>query len=601
MLPEGLEERFRELRRRPALRRETRAAAEAAVVAWEYGTAKALWVPEVPLDPPKNQPPPRRLERPGEEDVQAGLDAEGRPVLVMDAGPRDPNPHVVVHDRLLFHHGSRVEVVGFLALAAVSHVTWVDCDDRGRPLRFAIRGVEYNDLGKGRAVHECEWEGDRCVRVRSRWSEDDRRFTEETRTGEYDEEGLLRVHREPHGPVPDYYERVPWDRRRDGWLEAPMPFDGALAAWVDWLESAVREHLPEPAGIARTGVDWTYGPPGLEWGTAQALDAVRRRAREPYDLLSALEHEIELTPPSIAWRSLRQSDIPSSDPRITAAAAELAARLDALPGLVLVAGVDEPVLAGLLGPPPADEPQPPTALPGSRDELRDLLREHELPERLADQAAWGAALERGGRGTSRLGGRPALPEGMAWPVSDGRRLTHLCTLDLAELPDFDGRDAVPRDGLLILLADITEEGELWDSVVVGEDDRVVLLHLPPGTALSEPPGRSSPSLRARRVRFVPVLTLPPERPAGLTAAELLAYERLYYALVELMPAHLMLGHPPPIQVDPRRPGEVSLLRLGWDEKLGFEMWDGGDITLHGATEDVAAGRWERLTITSESA
>ena len=49
---------------------------------------------------------------------------------------------------------------------------------------------------------------------------------------------------------------------------------------------------------------------------------------------------------------------------------------------------------------------------------------------------------------SRIGGRPDLPDGI-WPLNDGRGLTHLATIALAELPEIDGRENLPHDGTLV--------------------------------------------------------------------------------------------------------------------------------------------------------
>ena len=138
--------------------------------------------------------------------------------------------------------------------------------------------------------------------------------------------------------------------------------------------------------------------------------------------------------------------------------------------------------------------------------------------------------------------------------------------------------------------------------MVGEDDRVRVLHLPPGTPAHEPEPRAA--LRRRKVAFRPVLTMP-EEPEGLDAAQRLAYERLHGALVEavpelLEPGHLLLGHPVVVQGDPREPGQVSVLHLGWDEALRFEHLDGGDLTFLGDAEDVRSGCWERLTVSPAS-
>jgi hypothetical protein len=160
----------------------------------------------VPLDPPKNAAPPHAVEAPAEHHALAGLDDDGRPVLVRGAfgldgerpravlaHPGEERDEFVLHSRVLRWDGPRLEVIGFLTHSSVSHVTRVEHDAAGRPIRFATAGVPYNALGKGAELAECVWEGDRCVRVERRVAGDRGRIHEETRTGEYDEAGLVRV------------------------------------------------------------------------------------------------------------------------------------------------------------------------------------------------------------------------------------------------------------------------------------------------------------------------------------------------------------------------------------------------------------------------
>jgi hypothetical protein len=141
---------------------------------------------------------------------------------------------------------------------------------------------------------------------------------------------------------------------------------------------------------------------------------------------------------------------------------------------------------------------------------------------------------------------------------------------------------------------------------------VRVVTLPPGvpTHRPAPPAHDRDEfdtpvvLRQRKVRFRPVLTLP-EEPTGLTEAERLGYDALHTGLIEVTPglndpAHMMLGHPASAQGYAVDDGHVSVLHIGWDEALRFEFLDGGDITFRGAPEDVAAGRWERLSVTTES-
>lgn len=637
MLPEGLEERYRALRRRPKLRAELKAEREAAVTRTERGNRTDLWVPRPPLDLDAHQPP-GRLSADGE--VVAGLDREGQPVLV-----RWHAAATVL--RLLTWDERHVEIVGFLTSDRVSHVTWVDLDDGGRPSRFATAGVEFNDLGKGAEVVECEWEGDRCTRQRMLIESETGQRYAYVAEAEYDDAGLARVRRtsadgEPAGG---------WDRERHGWEDHPLPPVAAVEAYVAAVGRAVAEALAaspvrDPFCL-RVSVMRGYAV--LHAGSAAYRDAARRRAGSPLDVLRGIDDPIwledrldaagrralrslsqlghEQRPPQEAWWSacvtlVRDLDRPwpgRTEPFLPYVGGdELPYRGDDEPGSVTLAREalgDERAdafLASLRPPAGTRRPARLRRPPDTRDELRRILRDRDLPERIAEHAAWGLALVGGGTGESRLGARPDLPAGEPWPTCEGRALTHLLTLDLAEVPDLEGRELLPADGTLVFLADLTEDGELWEPRAVGDNPSVMLRHLAAGTDVHQPePPPGTPHeydppvvLRRRRVRFEPVLTLP-EVLEGLTADERLGYEELYWQLVELTPglrepAHLLLGHPVPTQEDPREPGEVALLHIGPDGALGFEYLDGGDLTVHGAEDDVRAGRWDRLTVSANS-
>jgi uncharacterized protein YwqG len=243
--------------------------------------------------------------------------------------------------------------------------------------------------------------------------------------------------------------------------------------------------------------------------------------------------------------------------------------------------------------------------PVTREALVELVAAFELPDWLATRAGWGLALVPGGVGVSRIGGRPDLPDG-EWPLNDGRGLTHLATIALAELPEIEGRDDLPPDGTLVFFADFSEESEGWGPAT-GDDPVIRIIHVPAGTATrgAEPPDeardfRGVPvEIGERRVRFEPVLTLPSPDAGDLSDEEWAAYEQFTDQFYEVTPglgtdAHLMLGHPTVVQEDPREPGEINLLHLDYDDELNFMYGDAGDVTFYGAAEDIRAGRWDRV-------
>lgn len=60
-------------------------------------------------------------------------------------------------------------------------------------------------------------------------------------------------------------------------------------------------------------------------------------------------------------------------------------------------------------------------------------------------------------GASRLGGAPDLPAGAEWPVWEGRPLSFLAQLNLAELAGFPAAAALPAAGLLSFFYDAQEQ------------------------------------------------------------------------------------------------------------------------------------------------
>jgi hypothetical protein len=512
----------------------------------------------------------------------------------------------MMHARVLNWHGRRLEIVGFLTHDDISHVTWVDHDAEGHPVRFLTAGNERSlDTAYIATDARCEWEDGRCVRVH---------HGELTVSGEYDEDGLRRIHGSEG--------QVVWDRSRDAWEPDPLPRDAAFATFGTAVAEATRRAVAQagvrPAIIkVEAWFDQGIEPRAIPVTEAQILHAAPRvgtkaaivASREGVVPLLGLMDEAGLR----AWRSLQQRDLLEPDP--PGLARTVRAALADAPWPVLLYAFDEgdpwthvdlSVLAMVPAPtrPAVDRP------PATRDELIVLLRAFALPEALAAHARWGVALLEGGSGVSRLGGRLEIPG--EWPEADGRPLTHLATIDLAELPDVEGRDVLPADGTIVFCADLSEEGAFYEPTRC-DDPRLRLLHLAPGTEtrVAEPPAGDPDDewappyvLQERRVRLVPVLTLPPTV-AALDGADSHNWHLLSSALAEvtpgqLDPGHLMLGHPLVVQSDPRERGEVNLLHIGSDEALGFEYLDAADITFYAPAENLRAGRWGAVTAEPQS-
>lgn len=239
-------------------------------------------------------------------------------------------------------------------------------------------------------------------------------------------------------------------------------------------------------------------------------------------------------------------------------------------------------------------------------------------ERVADaivaDARIGIALPFG-EGRSRLGGVPELPAGVDWPQREGRALTPLAAIDCAELPpQVDDRDLLPADGALLVLPHCTTTSPAPRSWGTARCRRATAGS---GCCTWRPRMRPHPVqppddlgrrgeyelglLHERTVAPRAIMTLRDRLHAqeafGLGTGETEAYGDLCDELWGPDRAEVagqLLGHPLPVQEDPREEGQELLFELAWSEPLGFEFLDGGSIHLLGRPADLRAGRWEQL-------
>jgi len=237
-----------------------------------------------------------------------------------------------------------------------------------------------------------------------------------------------------------------------------------------------------------------------------------------------------------------------------------------------------------------------------RAQLLALLTGSGLPAegaaRVAADAAWGILLVPG-PGESRIGGRPVLAD--AWPLTaDGRPLTHLATLALAELPDVEGREVLPDSGYLSFFADLEDEEALYDEIGPGDElaDRRAVIHTDAGGPTREPDGPSLEELRVRptaRLQLRPVGFGSAKRWYGLDAVGERVLEGIDARANGTVP-HQLLGFPATVQDDPREQGETSLLHLVQDGRIGFSFLDAGSVHFFAAPDDVRARRWDQVTL-----
>jgi hypothetical protein len=256
----------------------------------------------------------------------------------------------------------------------------------------------------------------------------------------------------------------------------------------------------------------------------------------------------------------------------------------------------------------------------SRDALESLLRVQGLAahaRRLAYEVArHGLRILPGTGGErSRLGGPALLPAGESWPrTGSGRPLAFLAGIDLGELPAFDERDIWPDGGWLLFFADI-ELDELYslylEEAANAEGERARVLYAAPDVEVVavEPPG---PSLRSRRVRFVPTLMLPERRDPDfpivnleLDAAELRRYDSVVATVLEADPTNAFSGLDWPPQHwfgghwGEYEPDATVLLNFSQDRDLDFEFMDGGAIRFEIPTADLMRRDFTRVTVTGD--
>jgi uncharacterized protein DUF1963 len=225
-----------------------------------------------------------------------------------------------------------------------------------------------------------------------------------------------------------------------------------------------------------------------------------------------------------------------------------------------------------------------------RDALRELLERLGLDahaDRLAHDVAEVGLLLRHTRGRtagSRLGGPALLPPGAEWPATeDGRPLSFLAGIDLAELPPGGGR---PAAGWWLFFADLGFDDD-DDPFGEPEDNRPGargrLLPVPAGET-PEPATPRGEELNHLPVAFAPMLTLPEPESAGLDVYARQAYEAALQALWKasgepewLGAQHWIGGHVPDAQGLTPEPGTVLLLHLADDAALGFGFLDAGTL------------------------
>ncbi|MBO0823759.1 MAG: DUF1963 domain-containing protein [Actinobacteria bacterium] len=155
--------------------------------------------------------------------------------------------------------------------------------------------------------------------------------------------------------------------------------------------------------------------------------------------------------------------------------------------------------------------------------------------------------------TSRLGGMPDLPATTHWPTNDGKPLSFIAQVNLAEVAPYDLEAVLPKDGLLSFFYEAVAQPWGFDPADHGS---AAVLYTPPNAGTerrSHPAGLTSegvfPSigLRSRaELTFAPWESFVVEA-LGMSRDEGFAYADTFGTGDQTI--HRLLGHPDPVQGD----------------------------------------------------
>jgi hypothetical protein len=219
-------------------------------------------------------------------------------------------------------------------------------------------------------------------------------------------------------------------------------------------------------------------------------------------------------------------------------------------------------------------------------------------------------------GTTRLGGNPDLPAGVAWPRCGPRTQTFLGQIRLAELPP-EAIELGSRGGLLLVFTEVRFESVRSTGRGLWGGRCTTVVHAPEGTPLT----RRRPPRRAAVMRLRPAslhyLVRPDVPDVGMDYRSLAAplgdvalldteVDRWWDLRASLhgkkgLLQHRLLGYVDMPNgggrcwrrterpIDPWR----HLITIGLDFGIGFEVADGGRLQVEIAPADLAAGRFDR--------
>lgn len=228
-------------------------------------------------------------------------------------------------------------------------------------------------------------------------------------------------------------------------------------------------------------------------------------------------------------------------------------------------------------------------------------------------------------GTSKLGGRPDLPQPLQWPEGRKGLLSFVVQVNLAEINAFAVDGPLPSSGMLSFFYGVRQGAWGFDP-----EDRGgwSVIYTPPGEPLvrhDTPDGvRSEERFKLCALRPEAETTFAPSESADVEALGLTFDERIAYGDAlgdEDPPVHRLLGHANPIQGDMQLECQLVSYGLYCGDDTGYDdpraailapgaqdwrllmqidsddhaemMWgDLGRIYYWMRNEDLAAGAWE---------
>jgi uncharacterized protein YwqG len=215
-----------------------------------------------------------------------------------------------------------------------------------------------------------------------------------------------------------------------------------------------------------------------------------------------------------------------------------------------------------------------------------------------------------GPSRSHFGGCPQLGADLPWPERNGKKLSFLARLSLAEIQQASPLAWLPQDGALLFFYDVEQQPWGFDPKDRGGWAVLLVSDLP--TQQGQPGARQASALPHRNVAFRRIEVLPsweraPVQALDLSDEESDALGEIGDAAFEGLPKHQVSGFPAPVQGDamelkcqlvsngiycgdsagyrhPRAaalgPGAANwrlLLQIDTDDDLGPEWGDGGTL------------------------